>query len=241
MPVKRKRVTKSQIKILVEHMEKNANLNSGTLNSNYSSAQRQKDWFELGLKLNAEVFGAEKSIEKWQKTWSDYKSEVKRRHRDFQEKIITGPFALRELTSLDRRILKLMGKDVTDGFEPKVEFEDAASDQLPWEISQVNSLCQESVAPTIQAKATSQPLILTPATSSRLPEEKDDSLPGKGKEDEETNDNSKNQLEAPSTTTSAIMEVAKALRTLADIQSKFLEIEDRKASAFEKIAEHFCK
>lgn len=67
-PTKRntKRASKHHIEMLVQAMEEKEQLNKGLISLNYMANQKQQDWEQLVLKLNA-AGGAVKELEKWQK------------------------------------------------------------------------------------------------------------------------------------------------------------------------------
>ncbi|KAG8189393.1 hypothetical protein JTE90_021895 [Oedothorax gibbosus] len=80
-----KRITLAQKSIIVSFMEKNPQFHMGKFGPFFTLQDRNRMWEELAKELNSNG-GAVKDVNKWKKSWVDYKSEVRKKISDLQKK-----------------------------------------------------------------------------------------------------------------------------------------------------------
>ncbi|XP_023243047.1 uncharacterized protein LOC111641154 [Centruroides sculpturatus] len=120
-----KKISDEQKEILVTYIENNKKLNSGKFDNEFTRKKQLHMWSELVEKLNA-CFGAKKSIVEWKKCWLDMKRNAKEkasRIRNSREKTGGGRESSEKLSSLQERIISLMGDTVVLGQQNTVESE----------------------------------------------------------------------------------------------------------------------
>ncbi|XP_064479898.1 uncharacterized protein LOC135393358 [Ornithodoros turicata] len=118
------RPTHDQFEIMLHFMMEHRNLFTGVLSPSYTHLDRQKEWTELAAMLNSSG-GAVKTVDKWRKTWTDWKSSTKSKAaRIAQHSRGTGwgPPPKESLTSLEEQLASMIGQTATSGIQGTEEF-----------------------------------------------------------------------------------------------------------------------
>ncbi|KAJ8964764.1 hypothetical protein NQ314_004655 [Rhamnusium bicolor] len=104
---------------LLEAMERNPVIATGKFMGPNGKANYKKLWDETAKKINALGFGS-KSTEKWQKTWADYKYNLKKAAsiKKNISKTGEGPSEEKDLTDLDLKLLDMLGEHFIGLEEP---------------------------------------------------------------------------------------------------------------------------
>ncbi|CAH1981439.1 unnamed protein product [Acanthoscelides obtectus] len=102
-------------------MMKNPELARGRLSSSQVRKDYSKLWSELTNKLNSLGLG-QKSVDKWQKSWSDYKLNLKKKAAEIERsRNLTGggPACSKTLNDFELKILEILGESFLKELELK--------------------------------------------------------------------------------------------------------------------------
>ncbi|XP_050316154.1 uncharacterized protein LOC126750555 [Anthonomus grandis grandis] len=111
------KINENHLRVFVEFMEENPDLARGRLSCSNAKEQFKRLWAKLANNLNSLGYGT-RTIEKWQRTWSDYKQGLKRRAADIKrERMKTGggPAYPDMLSDTDQRVILILGKTFFEG------------------------------------------------------------------------------------------------------------------------------
>ncbi|XP_023232745.1 uncharacterized protein LOC111632534 [Centruroides sculpturatus] len=78
----------------------------------FTAKDRQKLWQEIADRLNSDGVGSQKDPEKWRKTWSDWKANIKSKASQIKKSSFQtggGPSLNQKLTEVEERVLNLIG------------------------------------------------------------------------------------------------------------------------------------
>ncbi|KAJ8912720.1 hypothetical protein NQ315_012274, partial [Exocentrus adspersus] len=98
--------------VLIEYMENHKDFACGRVTAINARETYKKRWTELCTKLNSLGHGV-RPVEKWQKCWADYKSNLKKKAaliRNAREQTGGGPELEDKLNNLELRVLQVMGQ-----------------------------------------------------------------------------------------------------------------------------------
>ncbi|XP_064471093.1 uncharacterized protein LOC135385599 [Ornithodoros turicata] len=118
-PVRASRPTSEQFHIVLDYVGEPGNLFTGGLSAGYTSQDRNREWCELATRLNASG-GAVKLVERWRKTWTNWKSATKAkaarisRHTRETGK---GPPPKESLSELEERLASVIRQVATTGMQ----------------------------------------------------------------------------------------------------------------------------
>ncbi|VEN50352.1 unnamed protein product [Callosobruchus maculatus] len=111
------KLTEQHWQIIVNFMELHPDFARNRVKGPTGRDTMKKLWGELASQLNSLGLG-ERSIQKWQKTWTDYKYVLKRKAADIKIDLVGtggGPPNGSLLTELDHRILCVLGSTFYEG------------------------------------------------------------------------------------------------------------------------------
>ncbi|KAG5863656.1 hypothetical protein JTB14_024336 [Gonioctena quinquepunctata] len=111
------KVTGNHWDIIINFMELHPDLARGRIDGPCGKDTFKRLWTELTLELNATGLG-ERPVQKWQKTWTDFKYALKKKASDIKADLNGtggGPARGGNLTDLENRILNLLGKTFYKG------------------------------------------------------------------------------------------------------------------------------
>ncbi|KAF5269895.1 hypothetical protein FQR65_LT05694 [Abscondita terminalis] len=101
--------------------EAHPDLITGRVASINGREENRKLWQELAQQLNAVGMG-ERTVEKWQKTWADFKSNLKKKAAEINRlraQTGGGPPTEKILSDLEQRLLSLLGESFYAGCKTK--------------------------------------------------------------------------------------------------------------------------
>ncbi|KAG5887217.1 hypothetical protein JTB14_010798 [Gonioctena quinquepunctata] len=111
------KVTGNHWDIIINFMELHPDLARGRIDGPCGKDTFKRLWTELTLELKATGLG-ERPVQKWQKTWTDFKYALKKEASDIKADLNGtggGPARGSNLTDLENRILNLLGKTFYKG------------------------------------------------------------------------------------------------------------------------------
>ncbi|XP_064478435.1 myb-related transcription factor, partner of profilin-like [Ornithodoros turicata] len=109
---------------MLNYISEHRNLFTGGLSAGYTSQDRNKEWCELAARLNASG-GAVKPVERWRKTWTDWKSATKAKAARISQHTRGtggGPPPKESLSELEERLTSMIGQVATTGMQETQEF-----------------------------------------------------------------------------------------------------------------------
>ncbi|KAK4882220.1 hypothetical protein RN001_005539 [Aquatica leii] len=105
------KVDEKHWEIIVNFVENYPVVATGKFQGPNGKVQYRKLWEELTLQLNSAGLG-QRTTEKWQKTWTDFKYTLKKKASAYQQGLHQtggGPAKIPKLTELEVRILNVLG------------------------------------------------------------------------------------------------------------------------------------
>lgn len=113
-----KKVTNQQKQAIVDFMQENYAVLMGKFTGMEGRLKKNQKWKEFGDVLN-KLGPPTKELDKWKKTWTDMKSETKKKFKAKRQNLHTsgaGPIDI-VFSQLDEKIVQICGKKAMDGDE----------------------------------------------------------------------------------------------------------------------------
>ncbi|CAH1101479.1 unnamed protein product [Psylliodes chrysocephalus] len=111
------KIKEEHMEVLIDFMETHNDFATGRLSTNNAKEKYKLLWTELTIRLNSLGLG-ERTKEKWQKTWTDYKCNLKKKASEIknaQEGTGGGPELKKQLSNMEMRVLSLLGNTFYEG------------------------------------------------------------------------------------------------------------------------------
>lgn len=123
------RTSAKQFELILDFMERHPKLAMSQLDSSYTIRDRKREWAQLAHYLNSRRLGIQKDVDKWRKTWFDWKCNVRAKARSASGKKTLSPLEERLIAItglLDSDDAPLARKDALPYAEVVYEVEDSS-------------------------------------------------------------------------------------------------------------------
>ncbi|KAG8225608.1 hypothetical protein J437_LFUL004176 [Ladona fulva] len=119
-----KRISGEQREAMLSSMEANPDMARNRISGPNALVAKATKWRELASILNAASTGVSVTLEKWMKSWQDWKSDIQAKVSRLRHHAAgTGgqPSMTTSLTALEERLLKFLGETAVSGIFGKID------------------------------------------------------------------------------------------------------------------------